>query len=110
MKFQNKQFSLPQNRALLARVLSSSRDVINIDHVTQALGISRTDGAKRLARWVEQGWLHRVGRGVYVPVALDTRAEQILDDLGSNPSLYDPPISRSYCCEYWDLPNKFSRT
>ena len=72
MNSQSKLSLLPQNRAILAKVFSSSGDVIKIDHVTRALGISRTDGAKRLARWVEQGWLHRVGRGVYVPVALDT--------------------------------------
>lgn len=106
MKFQIKHVSLPQNRAVLARVLSSSRDVIKIDHVTQALGISRTDGAKRLARWVEQGWLHRVGRGVYVPVALDTLgAEQILDDPWVLiPSLYEPAyIAGRTAAEYWDL-------
>ena len=106
MKFKNRRFSLPQNRALLARVFSSSRDVINIDQVTQALGISRIDRAKRLARWVEQGWLHRVGRGVYVPVALDTLgADQILDDPWILiPSLYEPAyIAGRTAAEYWDL-------
>lgn len=106
MKFQPKQFSLPQNRALLAKVLSSSRDVINIDHVTQTLRISRTKGAKRLARWVEQGWLHRVGPGLYVPVALDTLgATQILDDPWVLiPPLYEPAyVAGRTAAEYWDL-------
>ena len=103
---QTKLASLPQNRAILAKVFSSSGDVIKIDHVTHVLGISRSDGAKRLARWVEQGWLHRVGRGVYVPVALDTLgAEQTLDDPWVLiPSLYEPAyIAGRTAAEHWDL-------
>ena len=106
MNSQSKLSQLPQNRAILAKVFSSSGDVIKIDHVTRALGISRTDGAKRLARWVEQGWLHRVGRGVYVPVALDTLgAEQTLDDPWVLiPSLYEPAyVAGRTAAEYWDL-------
>lgn len=97
---------LPQSRALLATVLAGSGDVIDIDHVTKALGVSRTEGAKRLARWTEQGWLRRAGRGIYVPAALETLgAEQVLDDGWILvPSLYSPAyIAGRTAAEYWDL-------
>ena len=106
MKSSFKMSSLPQNRAVLVKVFSSSKDVIKIGDVTNALGISRQEGAKRLARWVEQGWLHRIGRGVYVPVALDTLgAEQTLDDPWVMvPSLFEPAyVAGRTAAEYWDL-------
>jgi predicted transcriptional regulator of viral defense system len=98
--------SLPQSRMILAKVLSSAKDVISIDDVVKALGTSRTEGAKRLSRWVEQGWLHRVGRGTYVPVALDTMgAAQVLDDPWVMiPALYEPAyVAGRSAAEHWDL-------
>lgn len=101
-----KQIYLPRGRALLAKVLSASGDVIDIDIVTKTLGTSRTDSAKRLARWTEQGWLRRVGRGAYVPVALDTMgAKLVLDDPWVLvPSLYEPAyIAGRTAAEHWNL-------
>ena len=98
--------SIPQNRALLARVISGAVDVIDIDTVTKALGVSRTEGAKRLSRWTEQGWLRRVGRGLYVPASLDTLdAPLVLDDAWVLvPSLYSPGyITGRTAAEHWDL-------
>jgi predicted transcriptional regulator of viral defense system len=98
--------SLPQNRITLAKVLSSSKDVITIGDVMKALGTSRHESAQRLSRWMEQGWLHRVGRGTYVPVALDTMgAEQALDDPWVMiPSLFDPAyVAGRTAAEHWDL-------
>ena len=98
--------SLPQNRITLAKVLSSSKDVITIGDVMKALGTSRHEAAQRLSRWMEQGWLHRVGRGTYVPVALDTMgAEQALDDPWVMiPALFDPAyVAGRTAAEHWDL-------
>ena len=63
---------IPLGRAQLIKVLGASGDVIHISDVATALAISRTDAAKRLARWREQGWLSRVGAGAYVPASIDT--------------------------------------
>ncbi len=55
---------------------------------------------------MEQGWLHRVGRGTYVPVALDTMgAEQALDDPWVMiPALFDPAyVAGRTAAEHWDL-------
>ena len=49
-----RQMKVPQGRAQLIKVLAASGDVVHISDVTQALGVSRTDAAKRLARWREQ--------------------------------------------------------
>jgi predicted transcriptional regulator of viral defense system len=98
--------SIPQGRALLVRVIAASGDVIRIDDVTKELAVSRTDGAKRLARWTEQGWLRRVGRGAYIPVAIDTLgAELVLDDAWVLvPSLFSPAyIGGRTAAEHWDL-------
>src|SRR5450432_2460184 len=72
---------LPQGRGQLVKVLAASGDVIHISDVAKALAISRTDAAKRLARWREQGWLSRVGAGAYVPASINTLGtERLLDD------------------------------
>ncbi len=98
--------SIPLGRALLTRVIAAGGDVIHIDDVTKELAVSRTEGAKRLARWTEQGWLRRVGRGAYIPVAIDTLgAELVLDDPWVLvPSLYAPAyVGGRTAAEHWDL-------
>ena len=97
---------LPQGRAQLVQVLAASGDVIHISDVTQALAVSRTDAAKRLARWREQGWLSRVGRGAYVPASIDTLgAQRVLDDAWVLvPALFAPGyIGGRTAAEHWDL-------
>ena len=97
---------LPQGRALLVQVLAASGDVIHIADVSKALGISRIDAAKRLARWTEQGWLRRVGRGAYIPAALDTLGlDRVLDDAWILvPALYAPAyVGGRTAAEHWDL-------
>lgn len=59
------------SRTDLARVVSRGKRVLTVDDASEALGLSRVDAAKRLARWAEQGWLRRVRRGLYIPVPVD---------------------------------------
>lgn len=73
--------SLPASRARLAAVLRATKDVVSIDTTAKTLDLDRTDAAKLLSRWRAQGWLRRVGRGLYVPVPLDLAAsEQVVED------------------------------
>lgn len=98
--------SLPQGRAQLVRVLAASGDVILVDNVVDALSLSRTSAAQRLARWTEQGWLRRVGRGAYVPATLDTLgSERVLDDAWVLvPALFAPAyVGGRTAAEHWDL-------
>ena len=97
---------IPNGRAQLIKVLGASGDVIHISDVATALAISRTDAAKRLARWREQGWLSRVGAGAYVPASIDTLgSDRVLDDAWVLvPALFSPAyIGGSTAAEHWDL-------
>jgi predicted transcriptional regulator of viral defense system len=87
-------------------VLGASGDVIDIDLAAKALRVSRTDASKRLARWTEQGWLRRVGRGAYVAAALDTLgSEHVLGDAWVLvPALFGPAyVGGRTAAEHWDL-------
>jgi len=103
---EEKMFRLPRGRAQLAQVLSVASDVIHIDDVVIALNLDRTSAAQRLSRWVEQGWLRRVGRGAYVAASVDTMgSERVLDDLWVLvPALFAPAyIGGRTAAEHWNL-------
>jgi predicted transcriptional regulator of viral defense system len=87
-------------------VIRAAGDVIDIDSAASSLGLSRTDTAKRLARWTKQGWLRRVAPGAYVPASLDSLAsEHVLDDPWVLvPALYAPAyIGGRTALEHWSL-------
>jgi predicted transcriptional regulator of viral defense system len=97
---------VPQGRSQLVKVLGASGDVVHISDVATALAISRTDAAKRLARWREQGWLSRVGAGAYVPASIDTLgSDRVLDDAWVLiPALFSPGyVAGRTAAEHWDL-------
>lgn len=73
--------TLPASRARLAAVLRSTKEVVTIDAAAKTLDVDRTAAAKLLSRWAEQGWLRRVGSGIYVAVPLDLAGtEQVVED------------------------------
>jgi len=97
---------LPQGRAQLVRVLASAGDVIRVDDVAKTLDLDRTAAAQRLSRWMQQGWVNRVGRGAYVAAAIDTLGtERTLDDPWVLvPALFSPAyIGGRTAAEHWDL-------
>jgi predicted transcriptional regulator of viral defense system len=97
---------VPQGRAQLIKVLAASGDVVHISDVVTALAVSRTDAAKRLARWREQGWISRVGAGAYVPASIDTLgSDRVLDDAWVLvPALFSPGyVAGRTAAEHWDL-------
>lgn len=72
---------LPASRARLAAVLRAAKEVVSIDTTVKTLDLDRTAAAKLLSRWRKQGWLRRVGQGLYVPVPLDLAgSEQVVED------------------------------
>ncbi|WHZ10575.1 MAG: hypothetical protein OJF60_001014 [Burkholderiaceae bacterium] len=72
---------LPASRARLAAVLRATKEVVSIDATAQTLDLDRTAAAKLLSRWRKQGWLRRIGQGLYVPVPLDLAgSEQVVED------------------------------
>ena len=96
----------------LAAVIKAAGDVVQTDDVIQALGLSRTQASKQLSRWASQGWLRRVGKGIYFPVQLTLLdAEQVVEDPWVLvPPLFDPSyIGGRTAAEYWDLTEQIFR-
>ena len=103
---------LTRGRARLTAVIQAAGDVVRIEDAAQALDIDRTQAAKLLSRWTEQGWLRRVGSGAYVPVQLDLLdARQVLQDPWILvPTLFEPCyIGGRTAAEHWDLTEQIFR-
>lgn len=103
---------LPGGRAKLAAVIKTGGDVVRIEDAVQALAIPRTQAAKLLSRWTEQGWLRRVGSGAYVPVQLELLdADTVVPDPWILvPTLFAPAyIGGRTAAEYWDLTEQIFR-
>lgn len=104
--------TIPKGRRRLVAVLQAASDVVQIHDVVHTLEVGRTDAAKLLSRWSKQGWLRRVGPGVYVPVGLDALTDnKVLDD----PWILVPVLFESAyiggrtAAEYWDLTEQIFR-
>jgi predicted transcriptional regulator of viral defense system len=97
---------LPASRARLASVLRATREVVSIDATAKVLDLDRTAAAKVLSRWLKQGWLRRVGQGLYVPVPLDLAgSEQVVEDPWVLvPTLFGPCYVGGWtAAHHWDL-------
>lgn len=97
---------LPANRTRLAVVLRATKDVVSIETAAQALDLDRQSAAKLLSRWTSQGWIRRIGQGLYVPVPLDlAESTQVIGD----PWVLVPALfGESYiggwtAAHHWDL-------
>jgi predicted transcriptional regulator of viral defense system len=97
---------LPAHRARLGAVLRAAKEVVSVDVTSRTLGIERRAAAKLLSRWKQQGWLRRIGHGLYIPVPLDLAgSEQVIAD----PWVLVPTLfNQSYiggwtAAHHWDL-------
>lgn len=64
-------FRSSKSRQQLSSLLRATDGWITVEDAASVLGLDRQKAAKRLARWVEQGWLTRVQRGHYAPIPLE---------------------------------------
>lgn len=97
---------LPSNRARLAAVLRAAKDVVSIEVATAALGLDRTAAAKLLSRWAAQGWMRRIGQGLYVPVPIDLAGNEqvVADPWVLVPSLFGECFIGGWtAAHHWDL-------
>ena len=93
-------------RERLSKVLRVSRELITVDDVVSALDVSRRKAALMLARWMRQGWLTRIKRGLYAPIPIGAASkEQVLSDpLMVVPQLFEPGYVGGWtAAEHWDL-------
>lgn len=103
---------IPPGRQQLTALAKAAGDVIGLDDAQSTLGLTRAAAAKRLARWAEQGWLRRVGRGAYLRVPLDSlQSEVVLDDPWLLvPALFAPAyVGGRTAAEHWDLTEQIFR-
>lgn len=100
-------------RARLAAVLQAAKDLVTIDDTVAALGIGRTAAAKTLARWQQQGWLRRVGHGIYAPVPIDalSTTQVLKDPWVLVPALFSPCYIGGWtAAEHWDFTEQLFRS
>jgi len=86
---------------------------VSVAEAADALGISSTDAAKMLARWAKKGWFSRVQQGVYIPVPLETRTNDVpLEDPWLIAErLYGPCYIGGWsAAEHWGLTVQIFRT
>src|SRR5580704_11168954 len=98
--------SLPAHRARLGAVLRAAKEVVSVDVTSRALAIESRAAAKLLSRWTQQGWLRRIGHGLYVPVPLDLAgSEQVLaDPWVLVPTLFEPCYVGGWtAAHHWEL-------
>ena len=103
---------IPPGRRQLTALVRAAGDVIRLDDAQATLGLTRTAAAKRLARWAEQGWLRRVGRGAYMPVPLDSLQSELVlaDPWLLVPVLFAPAyVGGRTAAEHWDLTEQIFR-
>ena len=99
--------------ARLSAVLQRAKDLVTIEDAVKALGTDRSASAKLLSRWQHQGWLKRVGRGIYAPIPLDAlTTEQVLKDPWVLvPALFEPGYIGGWtAAEHWDLTEQLFRS
>ena len=101
------------SRARLSKVLQAAKELVVIGDVEKALSVDRNSAAKMLSRWQRQGWLKRVGRGIYAPVPLDaSTGEQVLEDpFVLVPALFAPGYIGGWtAAEHWDMTEQMFRS
>jgi predicted transcriptional regulator of viral defense system len=99
-------------RQRLAAVIRAAGDVVRVGDAADTLKLPRQKAAKALAAWAKQGWLQRVGSGVYVPVGLElAEVEHAVSDAWLLvPSLFGPAyIGGRTAAEHWDLTEQLFR-
>jgi predicted transcriptional regulator of viral defense system len=105
--------SAPKGRTQLTQVLQHAGNLVSVDDVTRALALGRSDAAKLLARWHEQGWMRRLRRGVYAPVPLSALGQaQVLEDPWVVvPELFGPAYIGGWsAAEHWGLTEQLFRS
>ena len=104
--------TLSKSKKRLSLLIQASGAFVRIKDVEKTLKLSRTQSAKLLSRWASQGWLRRVGVGIYVPVSLDLlESRQVVEDPWILvPTLFSPAyVGGRTAAEYWDLTEQIFR-
>jgi predicted transcriptional regulator of viral defense system len=97
---------LSQARQRLSHVLRNTSATFTVSQVAKVLDLQPVKASKMLSRWVQQGWVVRLRRGLYAAVPLKSSGgEMVLE----NPWLVVPALfEHAYiggwsAAEHWDL-------
>ncbi|MCI0694003.1 type IV toxin-antitoxin system AbiEi family antitoxin domain-containing protein [candidate division KSB1 bacterium] len=102
-----------QGRRRLTTILEESKGTFTVKEASGILRLPANETAKALARWVNQGWLVRLRRGLYTPVALDsTMPMAAIDDPWIIAQrLFSPCYIGGWsAAEHWGLTEQIFRT
>src|SRR3989338_8436294 len=66
-----------KSRKLLANLLKATQESFTVSQAMIALGINRTKTISLLSLWTKNGWLHRIKRGLYIGVPLQSTNKKI---------------------------------
>ena len=64
-------------RKLLGKLLQASKESFTVAEAAQILSVSRYRAASLLAAWAKHGWVHRVRRGLYIPIPLQSSSTEV---------------------------------
>ncbi|WP_245297073.1 type IV toxin-antitoxin system AbiEi family antitoxin [Rhodomicrobium sp. R_RK_3] len=93
-------------------MIKAGGDLVSVDATARTLDMPRPQAAKILAAWAKQGWLQRVGSGIYAPVGLAMLGTQqaVADAWLLVPALFGSGyIGGRTAAEYWDLTEQLFR-
>jgi predicted transcriptional regulator of viral defense system len=66
-----------RGRKLLGKLLQASKESFTVAEAAKILNVSRYRAASLLAVWTKNGWLHRVRRGLYIPIPLQSTSTEV---------------------------------
>ncbi|MCH9689914.1 MAG: type IV toxin-antitoxin system AbiEi family antitoxin domain-containing protein [Gammaproteobacteria bacterium] len=103
---------MPGPKEQIGKLMREVGELLTVSAAADVLGVSKTEASKMLARWVTQGWLTRIRRGLYAIVPIDAlNNQQALDDEWVLvPELYSPGYIGGWSAsEYWDFTEQVFR-
>jgi len=102
-----------ESRNRLAKVMRETKGTFSVGQVAEILQIPAKTSAKILARWMQQGWVSRVQRGLYIPVPLEAPSTDIAleDPWIVADRIFSPCYIGGWsAAEYWELTEQIFRT
>lgn len=103
----------PPHHDRLRTFIGSVDPIFNVAQATLALGTSRENASKTLARWCNQGHISRVRQGLYTAIPIDTPSTSFIleDPWLIIPTLFAPGYVGGFSAtEYWDLTEQIFQT
>ncbi|MDF1827060.1 MAG: type IV toxin-antitoxin system AbiEi family antitoxin domain-containing protein [Legionellaceae bacterium] len=103
---------MSRSKEQVGKLMREVGDLFTVTSAAETLGVSKTDASKMLSRWVTQGWLTRIRRGLYAIVPIDAVNNQqaLEDEWVLVPELYAPCYIGGWSAsEYWDLTEQLFR-